>query len=235
MRFSLAALGLFCAAASATTEATGDFDSIFKPEKDQIVKAGSTVDVAWSIKNKDLYGDVKVDIQVYAGKDDKSLVLKDTVATKIDNSDLKYKWNVDSALGSEKTYGLRIQLSSNETVYQWSNHFTIKNEGGSGGSTTGSSTASSTESATSSSSSTKTMTSAATTSASTSTSKSEHTTTAPSSASATSATTPTTNGTTTAVSTVTKSPTPSQGAAAGLTARAGVAGAVVGCVALMAF
>ncbi len=97
MRFSLAALGLFCAAASATTEATGDFDSIFKPEKDQIVKAGSTVDVAWSIKNKDLYGDVKVDIQVYAGKDDKSLVLKDTVASKFKSTDTRAVLNAGHA------------------------------------------------------------------------------------------------------------------------------------------
>lgn len=264
MRFSLAALGLSCAAASAFKDVTKDFDSIFKPETDQIVKAGSTVDIAWSINNTDLYGGVKVDILVYAGKDPKSLVLKDTVASKfkstrdwsrpegthancfslckakVDNSDLKYKWKVDSALGTEKTYGIRIQLSSDETVYQWSNHFTVKNEGGSGGGSGSSSSSTASESSTTSgtesaTSSTKSTTSAATTSASTSTSKSEHaTTTASSSASATSATTPTTSSTSTAVSTVTQSPTPSQAAAAGLTARAGVAGIIVGCVAVLA-
>lgn len=51
-------------------------------------------------------------------------------AAGVDNSDLKYSWKVSSDLGDEKQYGIRITASEDETVYQWSPGFTIKNVSG---------------------------------------------------------------------------------------------------------
>lgn len=59
----------------------------------------------------------------------------------VNNSDLKFEWKVDSSLGSEKQYGLRILLSTDKDSYQWSERFTIKKaEGGSSNSADTSST-----------------------------------------------------------------------------------------------
>lgn len=85
MRFSLAALGLFFAATSAAAvEATPDFDSIYKPAEDEVVKAGAAVSIAWTIKNTAKYENEKVDIQVLGGKDPQSLALKHTIACKLE-------------------------------------------------------------------------------------------------------------------------------------------------------
>lgn len=80
MRFNLAALGLLLTGVLAT-DTTPDFDSIYQPTKGQVVEAGSTVEIAWTINNTAKYGNAKVDVHVIGGKDSGTLSPKDTIAS----------------------------------------------------------------------------------------------------------------------------------------------------------
>lgn len=42
------------------------------------------------------------------------------------NSDGQYEWDVPATLGDDKTYGFRIQLESDEDIFQYSFPFEIK-------------------------------------------------------------------------------------------------------------
>lgn len=52
------------------------------------------------------------------------------------NSAGSFKWDVPATLGDDAIYGLRIQLDSDETIFQYSFPFHIGSEGGSGGNST---------------------------------------------------------------------------------------------------
>ena len=80
MHFTVAAAALLGMATSVFAQ-TEHFDSINTPEKDEVVKTGSTVKVTWTIGDEDKYGDIKVDIGVYGGKDGGSLQLVETLAS----------------------------------------------------------------------------------------------------------------------------------------------------------
>ncbi|KAJ6781109.1 hypothetical protein PWT90_00690 [Aphanocladium album] len=226
MRFNLAALGLLLTGVLAT-DITLDFDSIYQPSEGQVVEAGSTVDIAWTINNTAKYGDVKVDVLVIGGKDSWTLTPNDTIATGIDNSDLKCKWHVKKSLGDEKQYGIQIVLSSNKSVFSYSPGFSIK-KADDVDSGTDSSTGTTTMTATteSDSASTTTTKTSATKGTNTSTSKSE-------TDSSTTTPTSTTDASSTTVAT-TPSSTPSNAAPGGPKAVSGVVAAAVGCMAMMA-
>ncbi|KAJ3495198.1 hypothetical protein NLG97_g3567 [Lecanicillium saksenae] len=225
MLFNLAAVGLLLTGVLAT-DITRDFDWIYQPTEGQVVEAGSTVEIAWKINNTAKYGDVKVDILVIGGKDPGTLVPKDTIATGLDNSDLKYKWHVKKSLGDEKLYGIEIVLSSDDSVLAYSPGFSIKKAGDVDSGTTSTGTTTMTATTESDSASTSTTKTSATKKTTTSTSKSETDGSTPTP-------TPTTDASSTTVAT-TSSGTPSNAAVGGPKAVPGMVAAAVGCVAMMA-
>jgi hypothetical protein len=82
MRFTFAAAAVLGMVSSVfAQEVTKDFDSISSPEEGDVVKTGSTVKIAWTIGDEDKYGDMKVDIGIYGGKDGASLQLEETIAS----------------------------------------------------------------------------------------------------------------------------------------------------------
>ncbi|KAK2595347.1 hypothetical protein QQS21_006947 [Conoideocrella luteorostrata] len=163
MLFHAAAASLLLTGVSVLAQdPTGDFDSIFKPTENQTIQAGSSVVIEWSILNTKDYGDAKVDIEVLGGKSSDTLVPLGTIASGVENSDLKYKWQVNSSLGDDKQYGIRILLSSDKKIHQYSPKFVIKKAASSDratDTTASTGTAQSTKSDSSSSASTATSTS----------------------------------------------------------------------------
>lgn len=81
MHFKFTAAALLATAASVFGQ-TYDFDSIVKPTVDQVVQAGSTVEIAWTIFNEAKYKNVNVDIQVLGGKSFNTLQDPKTIASK---------------------------------------------------------------------------------------------------------------------------------------------------------
>lgn len=53
-------------------------------------------------------------------------------AAGVESSAGSYLWNVDSSLGADATYGLKLSLESDSTVFQYSSPFHIVAAGGSG-------------------------------------------------------------------------------------------------------
>ncbi len=81
MRFNIAAAALLGMVTSAfADDVTKKFDSIFSPKEDEVVKVGSTIEIAWSIGD-DKYNDVKVDISVIGGRDQGHLVPLGNIAS----------------------------------------------------------------------------------------------------------------------------------------------------------
>lgn len=107
---------------SAALAQTAGFDAITVPTKDESVPAGSTYTVKWDY-SADYAGTVS--IQLLQGADPTTLQLGPVVASGLDNAAGSYSWAVDSTLGSEATYGLKITYDSNPEVFQYSFPFHI--------------------------------------------------------------------------------------------------------------
>ncbi|KAI3395841.1 hypothetical protein diail_854 [Diaporthe ilicicola] len=107
---------------SAALAQTAGFDAISLPAKDESVPAGSTYTVKWDYSAT--YAGT-VSIQLLQGADPTTLQLGPTIASGLDNSAGSYAWTVDSALGADATYGLKIIYDSNPEVFQYSFPFQI--------------------------------------------------------------------------------------------------------------
>ncbi|KKY38323.1 putative gpi anchored serine-threonine rich protein [Diaporthe ampelina] len=116
---------------------TEGFDAITAPTKDQTLAAGTTSTVTWDY-NPQYAGTVT--ITLLQGATPETLQLGSAIATGIDNSAGSYTWNIDSSLGADATYGLRISLDSDPATFQYSFPFHIAaSSGTSSGSSSGSS------------------------------------------------------------------------------------------------
>jgi len=120
MRFSTIS-AVLALAASACAQ-TANFDAITSPTQDQTVAAGSTLDIVWE-PSADHTGTVT--ITLLQGATPATLSLGDVVKAGIDSSVGTYSWTIPSDIGSFATYGFKLTLDSNATVFQYSFPFHI--------------------------------------------------------------------------------------------------------------
>ncbi|TVY49104.1 hypothetical protein LOCC1_G001169 [Lachnellula occidentalis] len=138
---SLFALAAFTSAVLAS-DPTASFDPITSPStKDQQVPAGSAFTITWQASTYTADSDT-VSIVLMAGNDPATLVPGATIAS-VKNSLGSYTWTVPSS--TAVTYGFRISLDSDATIFQYSFPFHIS--GGSAVSSVSSSAAVSSTSA----------------------------------------------------------------------------------------
>ncbi|KAH6634136.1 Ser-Thr-rich glycosyl-phosphatidyl-inositol-anchored membrane family-domain-containing protein [Chaetomium sp. MPI-SDFR-AT-0129] len=125
MRFSLATLFAF---ASAVMAQTPGFNPITKPTEGEKVPAGSTYKIVWqpSAANPGA-----ITIGLLGGASPALLSVIDTIATGVDSAAGSFAWNVPATLGDLATYGIKISLDSDETVYQYGFPFKIVGDAGS--------------------------------------------------------------------------------------------------------
>lgn len=156
MQYSVVSVLSF--ATSALAQIAG-FDAMTKPTQDETIAAGSTYTIKW--EPNDVTG--KIDISLLGGATSSTLDILSKIAEGINNQVASYEWSVASDLGDKATYGIQINLQTNETMKQYSFPFTISE---SDDSTNSSSTSSVSSTGTASSNST-TKTSTISTSSST--------------------------------------------------------------------
>ncbi|KAG6360903.1 hypothetical protein INS49_011971 [Diaporthe citri] len=121
MRVTITAATLLAWVSAALAQTAG-FDAITVPAKDESVPAGSTYTVKWDYSPT--YAGT-VSIQLLQGADPTTLQLGPVVASGLDNAAGSYSWAVDSSLGADATYGLKIIYDSNPEVFQYSFPFHI--------------------------------------------------------------------------------------------------------------
>jgi hypothetical protein len=143
MRFST--ISAVLAFAASTYAQTAGFDPITAPTQDQNVAAGSTLDIVWE-PSANYTGTVS--ITLLEGATPSTLTLGNVVKAGIENSVGKFSWAIPSDIATFATYGFKITLDSDTTIFQYSFPFHI----------TGTSTSSSSYSGSMTSASTKTMT-----------------------------------------------------------------------------
>ncbi|KAH8775634.1 GPI anchored serine-threonine rich protein [Diaporthe sp. PMI_573] len=125
MHFSLYAATCLALVGRAFAQTEG-FDAITAPTRDQTLTAGTTSTVTWDY-NPQYEGTVT--ITLLQGATPETLQVGSAIATGIDNSAGSYSWSIDSSLGADATYGLRISLDSNPATFQYSFPFHIASSG----------------------------------------------------------------------------------------------------------
>ncbi|KAL1884237.1 hypothetical protein VTK73DRAFT_3221 [Phialemonium thermophilum] len=136
MRFSITAS--LVAFASVVLAQTPNFDPISKPADHEVIPAGTNYQIVWEPSTK-YTGPVT--ITLLGGTAANTLTDVAVLAKGLPNSAGTFQWAVDAALGKQKTYGLRISLDSNPSIFQYSFPFSIK--GSAAGPTSGSTSATS--------------------------------------------------------------------------------------------
>ncbi|KAL2270956.1 hypothetical protein VTJ83DRAFT_327 [Remersonia thermophila] len=119
MRFSIASVVAFAAATLAQT--TG-FHPITKPVQGEEVQAGSTYEIVWLPDNTH---PGEITIELLGGATPSTLNIVGTIATGVAGSAGKYSWSVPASLGDLATYGIKISLASDTTVFQYGFPFKI--------------------------------------------------------------------------------------------------------------
>ncbi|KAG5949902.1 hypothetical protein E4U53_005662 [Claviceps sorghi] len=125
MRFSAAAVLAFVAT---TLAQTPDFDSVYSPKKDEIVTAGSALNLTWDAPAK--YDSGIISIELIGGATQNTQKYIADVASGVKNSAKTYIWHIDASLGGQNVYGLVFRLESDPKIFQYSNPFHIKTPGG---------------------------------------------------------------------------------------------------------
>jgi hypothetical protein len=139
MRFSITAVLALATSLVQAQEPTDGFHPITKPTRGEEVAAGSTYEIVWE-PSASYPGTVTIGL--LGGASQNTLNLLPDIATGVDGSAGSYSWEVPATLGDLATYGIKISLESDPTVFQYGFPFKIVG-GGSGGassSTTGSAT-----------------------------------------------------------------------------------------------
>jgi hypothetical protein len=121
MQFTITAATLLAWVSAALAQTSG-FDPIILPAKDESVAAGSTYTVKWDY-SADYAGTVS--IQLLQGATPSTLQLGPVVASGVQNSAGSFAWAVDSSLGADATYGLKITYDSKPEIFQYSFPFHI--------------------------------------------------------------------------------------------------------------
>lgn len=125
MRFSLSVSAVLAMAVSVlAAEPTFDFDPVTKPDKNQVINAGSTFEITWDSIAK--YDEETISIELIGGATQGTQIPKGVIASGVKNSAGKYSWSVDAALGDDKVYGLTLRSEKNKDLFQYSNPFQIK-------------------------------------------------------------------------------------------------------------
>ncbi|OIW35161.1 hypothetical protein CONLIGDRAFT_43356 [Coniochaeta ligniaria NRRL 30616] len=136
MRFTSTAAIL--ALASSVFAQTPGFDVISKPTKDEVIPAGSTYLIDWE-PSSNWTGTVTIDL--LGGPDQAGLQLLSAIAKSVDSAAGEYSWVVDKTIGKLKTYGIRISLDSDPTIFQYSFPFAIQSNSSSSSSSSDSTAA----------------------------------------------------------------------------------------------
>jgi hypothetical protein len=124
MRFAATAASAILAMAASVFAQTADFDSIFTPTENQVVPAGSTLDITWAAPAK--YAEGTVSISLIGGPAQKQQQPIMAIVGGIPNTAQAYTWTVDASLGDQAVYGIQITLESDPSVFQYSMPFTIE-------------------------------------------------------------------------------------------------------------
>ncbi|KAG5918172.1 hypothetical protein E4U42_006954 [Claviceps africana] len=125
MRFSAAAVLAF---AATTLAQTPDFDAVYSPKKDEIVTAGSALNLTWDAPAK--YDSGIISIELIGGATQNTQTHIANIASGVKNSAKTYIWHIDASLGGQNVYGLVFKLESDPKIFQYSNPFHIKAPGG---------------------------------------------------------------------------------------------------------
>lgn len=118
MRFSVAYL---LALASAALAQTAGFDVISKPADAETVPAGQAYTITWAASTQ--YSGT-VSVILLGGATQSTLQILGTLGT-ADNAAGTFAWSVASDLGDLATYGIKIALDSDPTIFQYSFPFKI--------------------------------------------------------------------------------------------------------------
>lgn len=119
MRFTIAAALAFATTAFAQT---AGFDAMTTPAQNENVPAGETYTIVWQ---QGTYTTGTVTLSLLGGETAATLVDLGSFASGVDNAAGSYTWAVDSSLGSAATYGIKITLDSDSSVFQYSFPFHI--------------------------------------------------------------------------------------------------------------
>jgi len=121
MHYSLAFAAVLAFVSSVFAAATPGFDAISSPTQDQVVIAGSPLDIIWAPEK--VTGTIT--ITLLQGPNPSSLAFGPVVAANIENSLGKFVWTNTSGAAGFATYGFEISLDSAPTTIQYSNPFHI--------------------------------------------------------------------------------------------------------------
>ncbi|KAI0136694.1 Ser-Thr-rich glycosyl-phosphatidyl-inositol-anchored membrane family-domain-containing protein [Xylariales sp. AK1849] len=120
MRFTAISAAALAFAASTLAQTAG-FDAITSPGKDVDVPAGETFTIEWQPGTYD----GTVTLSLLGGQTPETLQVLSAFAEGVENTDGSYAWGVDSSLGDKATYGIKITLDSDPTIFQYSFPFHI--------------------------------------------------------------------------------------------------------------
>ncbi|KFY96534.1 hypothetical protein V500_02416 [Pseudogymnoascus sp. VKM F-4518 (FW-2643)] len=124
---------LALAATSSVFAQTNGFDVLIAPAKDEVVKAGSTFTIKWAPTAPA----GPISLVLMQGASNTTLQLAEGFLAKaIDSTEGQYDWAVP-ADASFAAYGIKLQVDADNSVFQYSNAFTISGDaaGGAGGAT----------------------------------------------------------------------------------------------------
>lgn len=120
MQFTVTAILALVGSALAQTPG---FNPLTHPTMNEVIPAGKMYPIKWTPQGGN---GAPVSLYVYAGESASTLQEISTLATGVEASLGRFEWNVDAAIGGKyKAYGIKIALSSDKEVYQWSNPFTV--------------------------------------------------------------------------------------------------------------
>ncbi|ROV92252.1 hypothetical protein VPNG_09681 [Cytospora leucostoma] len=121
MRVTISAATLLAWVSTVVAQTSG-FDAVLTPTKDEVLTAGSTYTITWDYSAT--YSS-SISIQLLEGETSTTLQLGDVIGSFVDNSQGSYSWTIDSSLGSDATYGLKIIYNADPSIFQYSNPFQI--------------------------------------------------------------------------------------------------------------
>lgn len=107
--------------AGAAFAQTSGFNVFLTPSSGEVVKAGESYTIQWQ-HNANWPGEVT--LKLIGGETQNTQVPIGDIAT-VDGAAESYEWAVDPALGSANVYGLRAELVSDPSVFQWGFPFSI--------------------------------------------------------------------------------------------------------------
>lgn len=116
--------------ASSVLAQTPGFNPITKPTKDEVVPAGEIYEIDW--QPSDNYTGT-VTLSLLGGSSPSTLQDISVIVAGLPSSKGAYDWSVDKTLGKAKTYGIRLSLDSDKSIFQYSFPFQIKESTGDSG------------------------------------------------------------------------------------------------------